>query len=200
MYGECYDAAILRTEGDTMNAYAMGLGIGIMAGLAVYAIFSLAFRKKNGCAREYDERQIAAQGKAAKAAMFTHMAFAAACIAFYAGWEPAWLDVPVAMFFGLTLSIGVYAVRCILHDAYFSISRSPRFTLLALAAVAALQFLNVRRHVAEEGLLPNGRMDMVVGMSLACGALMLVVLATALIKLAADKRGEREADGDGEEA
>ncbi|MBE6908812.1 MAG: hypothetical protein E7474_04265 [Ruminococcaceae bacterium] len=183
-----------------MNAYEMGLGVGILAGLAIYAVFTLAVRKKTGCAREYDERQIAAQGKAAKAAMFTHMAFAAACIAYYAGWEPTWLDVPTAMFFGLALSIGVYAVHCILHDAYFSISRSPRYTLWALAAVAVLQFLNVGRHVTAEGLLPDGRLDLIVGMSLACGALMLVVLATALIKLTMDRRGEREADGDGEEA
>lgn len=174
-----------------MNDYAMGLGFGMIVALGAYGIFALAARrKKDGCAQQYDERQLAAQGKAAKAAMLTHLAYAAVCIVYFAGWEPKWLDVPTAMFFGIALAAGVYAVYCILHDAYFSISRSPRITLVGLAAVAAVQFLNAGRHIAAEGMLPGGKPDMMVSMSLACGALMAVVLVTALIKLAADKRQE----------
>lgn len=174
-----------------MNDYAMGLGLGMIVALGVYGIFALAARrKKDGCAQQYDERQLAAQGKAAKAAMYTHMVYAGVCIAFSAGWSPAWLDVPTAIFFGVALSVGVYAVICVLRDAYFNISRSPRATLILLGSMAAAEFLVAGRRIEEEGLLPDGKLRMTVGMSLACGAVLAVVLVTALIKLAADKRQE----------
>ncbi len=173
-----------------MDSYYMGLGAGIGAGLFLYAIIVLIKRKRGGCAKEYDERQRAAQGKAAKAAMFSHMGFAALGIIFCADGGPAWLSIPAALFFGIVVSVCVYAIYCILHDAYFEFSKSPRSTLVMLAVITVVEFLLVGRKAARGEVLVDGVLDLATVMSASCGVVMLAVLATALIKLGLDKKQE----------
>ncbi len=173
------------------KAYAIGLGIGVLAGLAGYLIWWLACGRK--CGRKYDERQIAAQGRAAKAAFFTNLIYTAACIAVFTAMEAPSAVVQTALFLGLLLSVGVYAVVCILRDAYFNLSDSPRKTLILLGVLAAIQFLNVWRNFPERGLFSNGEPVVMVWMPLMTGAVIVIVIATSLIKLAADKgRGSRD--------
>ena len=174
-----------------MNApYALGLGVGILVGLLVYAIYRLA-NKGCGSRREYDERQLAAQGKAARAAMFAHLIYAAVAILCHSAAGLHFVDLSGAMMLGICISVGVFAVSCIWNDAYFSASKSPRASLFAFGAIALIQITNAWRHVADEGWFPNdGAMDSIVVMAIGCAGLMLLVIVTALVKFAAEKREE----------
>ena len=172
------------------SAYALGLGAGILVGLLVLAITRLANRRRGGC-REYDERQIAAQGKAARAAMFAHLIYAAVAIICFSAAGLRFIDLPGTMMVGICVSVGVFAISCIWNDAYFSASKSPRASLGAFALVALLQIANAWRHVADEGWFPNGgAMDSIVVMALCCAGLMLAVIVTALVRFAAERRQE----------
>ncbi len=174
-----------------INYYMLGLGIGILAGLFVYLIFRVAGRGR--CAQKYDERQLAAQGRAAKAAFYTGMAYSAVCAVLDAARQREWLTVSSAMFVGVVLTAGVYAISCILHDAYFNLSDSPRRTLILLTALAALQFFNAWTGFRDGGLLLDGKPNMRIVMSLSTGAMMMLVIVTALVRLTLDKRrGERD--------
>ena len=174
-----------------MNAaYALGLGIGILAGLLIFAVYRLANKGGRG-RRDYDERQIAAQGRAARAAMYAHLIYAAAAIIGYAAFGLRFIDLPGAMMLGVCLSVGVFAVSCIWNDAYFTAANSPRSSIAALAAFALLQILSVWRHVRDAGWFPNGgMMDSIVVIALGCAGLMLLVIVTALVKFAAERRQE----------
>ncbi len=174
-----------------VNYYMLGLGVGILTALFVLLILRLAGRGR--CAQKYDERQRAAQGRAATTAFYTGMAYSAVCIALDGMFRAEWLTVSSAMFAGLILTVGVYAISCILHDAYFNLSDSPRKTLILLAVLAALQFFNAWRALTDDGLLLDGKLNMQVVMSLPTGVMMALVIITAAVRLALDKRrGERD--------
>lgn len=174
------------------KAYLLGLGVGILTGLLVFVIYRLANKKGKG-RREYDERQIAAQGRAARAAMFAHLIYAAVCIVLYAAAEKSVLDLPGAMMLGICVSVGVFAVSSIWNDAYFSASKSPHSTLFLFGVIVLVQGLNAWRHVQDEGWFPNGgQMDSIVVMALGCVGLMLAVIAAALLRFAVEKRQEAQ--------
>jgi len=172
-----------------MDYFALGLGVGVLAGLLVYGARLLALRRRAAACCRYDERQQAARGRAFRAAFLTHLIYAALVTVLTAG-GASWLDVPEALFLGVVIAVGVFAQVCIWNDAYFELSEKPRATILPLVLLGVLQLLNVWRHVAEDGWLPGGRIDFITLMGLSVGALMLLTVVTALIKLSADRRRE----------
>ena len=176
---------------ERLSFYALGLGFGMLTALAVFLICWLAGRGKDR--RKYDERQLAAQGRAAKAAFFTNLIYAAACIVVFGGVEPGRGVAMLAMFLGALLSVGVYAILCILHDAYFNLSDSPRKTLGVMGMITALQFVNFITNCWDAGLFPDGAPNFIACTSLSTGVMLLLVIAVSLVKLAADRRrGERD--------
>ncbi len=167
--------------------YFLGFGFGLLIALLVWVVFRVA-RGNKAC--RYDERQLIDQGKAAKAAFYAWLIYAALMLPVSAAVDPAVFGTGAAMFGGIILSVGVYAIVCILHNAYFNLSDSPRKTILCLAAIGALQFVGAARMLSDGGLFPDGRLNQSGFVSLATGSMILIVLATALVKLAADKRRE----------
>ncbi len=172
------------------NPYMIGVCVGILAGLLAVLICRLAGRGR--CAKTYDERQIAAQGKAAKAAYYTGMAYAAVCALADALLRPTWLTVAPVMFVGVILTTGVYAVFCVLHDAYFNLSDSPRRTMILWLMLTAVQFLNTWSAFSDGGLIEDGALNMRIVMSLSTGLLLLLVAVIAFVRLTLEKRSARD--------
>ena len=183
MYG-----SIKGTGDETMDYFAIGLGSGILTALLALGILKLVRRRKRTV--KYDERQIAAQGKAARVAMYAYMAYAALCIVLYEGAGVQWFGIMGVLFLGMAVMIGVFSVICIWEDAYFRITDRPGRVLLPMAMILTLQLLSIWRHVESDGWLPGGRMDSVVTINLSCAALLLIVIAAALIRLGSESRQE----------
>lgn len=130
---------------------ALGIGAGIIAGL----IFVAFLFKKKVLDMHFDERQERARGKAFQYGFFTFI------ITTYAyGLSDVilgtWCDVLAGVTLCLAVSLCVFAVTCILKDAYLSLREKPRtvMTMFALLSLINLGFGGM--HAVSPGLVENG--------------------------------------------
>ena len=138
-----------------MDNYHTGLALGVAAGiLAGLLIVALLFKKKV-LDMHFDERQERARGKAFQYGFFTLIitayAYGASDMIF-----GRWCDALVGVTICLAVSMCVFAVTCILKDAYLSLREKPRtiMTFFALLSIVNLGF-GVMYHISP-GLTENG--------------------------------------------
>ena len=105
--------------------YFIGLVIGILVGLAAVFVIGKIFKKKRGPCK-YDERQTLARGKAYKTGFWTFVGYLLLNGLLNAA-DIIWADTSTAAFLGLFLGIAVYAIVCILNDAYLPLKEKPGF-------------------------------------------------------------------------
>ena len=170
--------------------------LGLVCGLAVVAIICLVFRVrrvKHGGAKtvEYDERQMAARGKAYKAGFFTallyHLIFAALSVT-----EIPFFQSVTGMLLGSFLGIGVFAVTAIRHDAYLGLNENKRsFLVLGIVVTAANLVTTVCNALdgtlVEEGKLTFDCLNPMVGILFA-----VIVIALVLHDRKVGKEEEEE--------
>ena len=173
------------------TAYLMGIICGVvLVALAAYAGSKLMKRSQKKGPKEYDERQVLARGKACQAAYYTLLIYLAAYGFFDAFTGIVWCDRFAGVFIGIALSVAVYAIGCIMKDAYFRAVDSPRaylilFTVVGLCNVAFGVVKMVEGTFLEEGILTMGS-----SANFIVGVMLLVVLAVLLGKMAHDRRTE----------
>ena len=138
---------------------------------------------------QYDERQLAEQGKAGKYAMYTAMIAIFVCgILQDAGLE-------IGGIFGacccIAISLTVFAGICIFKDAYFYTSRQPKVYMWYFGALGALLTASgiwriVSGDVMIDGVLTSGAICLPIGIM--CIAIVLFII----IKRGMDRREEQE--------
>ncbi len=102
--------------------YILGLLVGICFGLLLLLLFRV---RKEGSPRQYDERQIAGQGKAYKAGFFTLLICdALCCVLEFADGLPG--EPLIWHVCALMAGVGVFAVTAIHFDSYISLNSSPK--------------------------------------------------------------------------
>ena len=138
-----------------MDHYHAGLALGIPAGiLAGLLVVALLFKKKV-LDMHFDERQERARGKAFQYGFLTLITavYAYGVSDIVLG---RWCDVLTGVTICLAVSLCVFAVTCILKDAYLSLREKPRtiMTFFALLSIVNLGF-GVMYHISP-GLTENG--------------------------------------------
>ncbi|MCC8076635.1 MAG: hypothetical protein LIO95_12000 [Clostridiales bacterium] len=124
-----------------VNLYhALGFAAGIAVTLLVFLLFRRLWLGKWRVRSEYDERQKAAQGVAYRNAFWTVVGY------MLLGWLLNLFGVelsasPSFLFAGVVLGILVYAVSCILLDAYMGLNDNPRRWVAVTAVIAAVNLV-----------------------------------------------------------
>lgn len=155
-------------------------------------IFLIAFlvrriRTNNGKSMEYDERQKAIQGVAYKYSFFTVVAYFLAN-GFYCYLFGDWLDSMAMNFIGICLGVVVFSGYSIVKDAYIAMSSN-------LSKYAGLFFLvSLFSFAGYFGNMYLGDGDNSMTMNLICGITFLIITIVSLIKMAMDKKAEKEID------
>lgn len=130
---------------------ALGISVGILAGLFVIV---LLFRKKV-LDMHFDERQERARGKAFQYGFFTLLGTSYA----YGVSDEIfgrWCDVLTGVTLCVAAGLCVFAVTCILKDAYLSLREKPR-TVMTMFALLSLLNLGIGvRHAWSGELVENG--------------------------------------------
>ena len=166
--------------------------IGFIVGLLSVILVSLAIRKfllnKGGRKHEYDERQLAARGRAYAIAYFTLLAYLAVWLVLSS------LDLPFfpgtgAILLGLLLSITVFVAYSIFHDAYFRASERPTAWLWVIGAASLLNLVIGIGRISRGTTLEARLFD---NANLLVGVMTTVILICALVRLAMDRRSEAE--------
>ena len=165
---------------------AVAMTVGLAAGLLVVA---LLFRKKVlDCT--FDERQERARGVAFKYGFFTLMI----SIYAYGASELAvgrWCDAMTGSCLCVAAGLLVFAVTCILKDAYLSLRERPRrimtlFVLLTVFNLGVGTEQAVKGKLVEDGVLTFRVTNLV------AGALTLVILLIYILNFLLGNRGEEE--------
>lgn len=130
---------------------ALGITVGILAGLFVIA---LLFRKKV-LDMHFDERQELARGKAFQYGFFTLIltiyAYGVSDVMF-----GRWCDVLAGVTLCVAAGLCVFAVTCILKDAYLSLREKPRVVMTMFALLSLINLAFGAMHAVSPGLVEDG--------------------------------------------
>ena len=162
--------------------YAMGWVLGLAVGLGLVA---LLFKKKV-LDMTFDERQERARGKAYRYG-FQAMAVSIILYGILDETVGEWCDTLTGNFICLCIGLTVFAVTCILNDAYMSLKENPRkvMTLCLLAGLMnlVLGWVNAANGtVIVDGKLSTGAVNLIVG------GMSLLLLAVYIINYALRER------------
>lgn len=145
-------------------------------------IIALLFMNRSKGAN-YDERQLLYRGRAVSLAFGTLITFLGIVLLLNTQDLP-WLDVPMFVIIGIILSLTVFIVYSILHDAYFSTITKKGSGGIFFFIIAFLNFFNGIRHVFSN--TAEDIYDIV--LPVVIGTMLLVVCATLLYKRHLDKK------------
>ena len=162
--------------------------VAIAAGI-VACVFSIRSRKlAGGKAKQYDERQKIAQGKAYTAAYWTLFGYIVInTIVESSIYE--WAKPQIAAFMGIALSIAVFAVYCIATDAYFGAKENVKGILICMAILIVP---NAAALFTGGPLVVDGMLGLS-SINLAAIVLLLAVFIALIIKrIARGKESEDE--------
>lgn len=145
----------------------MGIAVGLTVGLVVGLLFvALLFRKKVlDCT--FDERQERARGKAFQYGFFT-LLIAAYAYGISDVLLGRWCDVLTGVTLCIALALCVFAVTCILKDAYLSLREKPRtvMTMFVLISAVNLGFgvlYALSGDLVEDGVLTFRAVNPIIG-------------------------------------
>ena len=171
-----------------MDNYHTGLALGVAAGiLAGLLIVALLFKKKV-LDMHFDERQERARGKAFQYGFFT-LLIAAYAYGISDVLLGRWCDVLTGVTLCIALALCVFAVTCILKDAYLSLREKPRtvMTMFALLSTINLGFggmYALSGDLVEDGVLTFRAVNPIIG------AAILVILIVYIVNYLLRPRDE----------
>ena len=172
--------------------------IGLIAGsiflVAVLMIPILDFaRIDKDKTKQYDERQIAMQGKAYKYAFYTILIyFSLIALLTLLNDLPLFIKLPFSsdllIIFGLLLGIIVFAVTAVMKDAYFSLNDNKNFFITFFSILAFVNLAFGIYHIAHGDIARDNGFTMVNFGNLLFGTAMLVLLISMLLKKIKDRK------------
>ena len=166
--------------------YVFGLTVGLAVGIGVVV---LLFRKKV-LDMTFDERQERARGKAFQYGFFT----LAGCIVAYGLLDSAgfrWCDTLTGCIICLCMGLTVFAVTCILNDAYLSLKEQPGKVVTALVVTAFVNLAIGAVYLIHGKLVEDGILT-IRSVNLICGIMVLVVLVVYAVTRLLARREESE--------
>ncbi len=170
--------------------YQLGLLLGIFSGLGAGFLFLALLFKKKVLNMEFDERQELARGKAFQYGFFTLLVSACA----YGVSDLVlgrWCDALTGVTLCAAVSLCVFAVTCILKDAYLSLRERPRTIMTMFALLSAINLgFGVMSHLSP-GLVENGVLTFRAVNPIA-GLLTLVILIVYIVNHLLRSREEEE--------
>ena len=129
--------------------------LGFIAGLAAVALVRLLAGRKRRQAQNYDERQMAARGVAYRLAYMTLVGALMADVLVQSLYGP-WTERCVDLLLGIFLSVLVFILACVRHDAYFSLRQKPGTYLVLFAAVILAQIPNTMLRLRDGTMIVDG--------------------------------------------
>lgn len=171
-----------------MALHHAGVFVGLAAGLLAGLAFIKFLFKKKVLDMHFDERQERARGKAFQYGFFTLLVttYAYGLSDMVLG---RWCDVLAGVTICLAVSLCVFAVTCILKDAYLSLREKPRtvMTMFALLSTINLGFggmYALSGDLVEDGVLTFRAVNPIIG------AAILVILIVYIVNYLLRPRDE----------
>lgn len=130
--------------------------IGCAAAFLVFFLFLFFITRKNNKNAEYDERQIAAQGAAYKAAFWTMLVYYMLYAIISGAAEIVWCDQYLGIFLGVIVGVTVFALICVFRDAYFHPDQSSASAIILINVICISQGIIGFLHLSDGTVVENG--------------------------------------------
>lgn len=105
---------------------------------------------------KYDERQVAAQGRASKYAYTTLIVYLLLYSLLDAGFDFVWCEQVFGIFLGIIFSLSVYLAFCIFQDAYFGVGDKKPGALIAINICGFFQLMLAIECFIDGSMVENG--------------------------------------------
>ena len=138
-----------------MDLHHAGVFVGLAAGLLAGIAFIMSLFKKKVLDMHFDERQERARGKAFQYGFFT-LLIAAYAYGISDVLLGRWCDVLTGVTLCIALALCVFAVTCILKDAYLSLREKPRTVMTMFALISAMNLGFGVMYALSGGLVEDG--------------------------------------------
>ena len=161
------------------------MALGMMAGVMIAAWY---LTRKNRKAAEYDEMQLKIRAAGYRIGFFTAL-FMQVILILLSEFGPLTVTTPgFAAFAALLVSVTVFAVYCILHDAFLAVRGKPGSYLCIFSLVVLTESLVTVRNLTDGKMLENGRLTFQGGTPAAMAAAFLVILITLIVKTVRNRK------------
>ncbi len=160
-----------------MNYYALGIIVGIVAAV----IIALVMWKKTPRS-DFDERQLALRGKAFQHAFFAVLIFSAVYTLLVMIIGHPLMEDGVSTLLAALFGVMVFAVECVMRDAFFTVSKTPKYYILLIVAVILSNGITGIDKLRDGSMVRDGLLTFSC-FNFAGAVLFLVVLVAILLKL-----------------
>lgn len=168
--------------------YQWGLVLGLAAGIGAGVLLIVLLFKKRILDCTFDERQERARGVAFKYGFFTLM-FAMLLYGLLDMVLGRWCDAMAGATLCLCAGLLVFAVTCIVKDAYLSLKESPRHVMTLFTVISAINIILGAVHICDGDVVEDGILTFRCT-NLAVGIMSTVVLAVYIVNLLLSRRSE----------
>ena len=176
--------------------YAAGIFAGIFSALLVYLIIRKITRKEKLNNNDFDERQELVRGRAYKYGFFTLVILLTLVMAAFELGAGIPVTPGLAIFISLLISIDVYAIYSIMHDAYFGIGANRRryslFFLIIILINAVGGFPNIQEFLRSGHTV----LDLGSSANITVAIAFLPVLAAMIAKNISDDKEDRNEESE----
>lgn len=165
------------------------MALGIIVGIMIAAFCLTRKKRKEEC--EYDEMQLKIRAKGYQIGFFTALALLIVLVFLYEMNLLTIVTPGFAAYAVLIICVTVFAIYCILHDAFLSISGNAKSYLVIFSLVVLVEGFVAVRDAVNGNLLENGQLTFGGGAPALMFVCFLAILITLIIKTI---RGGNEAE------
>ena len=166
------------------------LALGIMVGVMVAAWFLSRKAMQKNC--EYDEMQLKIRAKGYQIGFFAALILMLCLVLL---WETGLLTVVTpgfAIYAAMLISVTVFAIYCILHDAFLAINGKPNLYIGIFSAIVLLQGATTVRYLMEGEILEDGKLTFGSGAPALMFVCFLAILITLIVKTVRNRKEAEE--------
>ena len=166
------------------------MALGVMAGVMIAAWFLTRKGRKKEC--EYDEMQLKIRARGYQIGFFTALGLLLVLVLFSEMNLLTAVTPGFAAFAVLIVCVTVFAVYCILHDAFLSIRGNAKSYIGIFSLVLLTEGIVTVRYITQGELLEDGKLAFGSGAPALMFVCFLAVLATLIVKTIRNRKEAEE--------
>ena len=159
------------------DTYVLGVAVGVLIAIVLLLLLKVFGKYNEG--QKYDERQIREQGRANMIAYrFTLLGLAALLIADTFSERFSYNIMPLCIIAIICISILIFAIYCITHDAYYGIDKliNKKYVIIWIAVIIT-NLASLVANIMAKGIITDGHVNTTV----MANAMIIILFAGILI-------------------
>lgn len=160
----------------------------LLIGIVVWVML----RKKKSCTEQYDEMQLKIRAKGYQISFFTALAMLSLLTVLLECGMLGIVTPGFAAYAALMVSVTVFAIYCILHDAFLAVRGNPMRHLTLFGIIVVLEGFTTVRYLLKGELLEGGMLTFGSGAPVVMFVCFLAILITLIVKTVRNRKEAEE--------